>query len=129
MHAPDRAPDDCAATALAAGTPFWRVTAEAGIDSIVSTAWVYDGDRFWVLSQDDWEGEQAKVLGWQCVGPRLDDDDPRAPICDAMEPEGTRYLVCGKVCDGCMGTMPLPFDHDAVVCTTKANGAVVCRPA
>ena len=120
--------DDCAATALSSAEPFWAVQETQGIDSVVSRAWVYDGDQFWILTQDDYKGENTKVEATLCVQPQIDASIPEAVACESWLPKGNTYLVCGRVCASCTGELPLPFEHEAVQCNVKASGAVVCRP-
>lgn len=120
------APDRCAAEAFGSAQPFWVVTETVGIDSVLSRAWVHDGDQLWNLLQDDLSGENARVEGVECIGPHADGEEPLGLSCEAVAPEGNSYLVCGQVCDGCSGPMPLLFEHEAAECGVADDDSLVC---
>lgn len=105
----------CALTAWSAGTPFVLRYASTGIDSVVEQAWVSDGRRVWVLSQDseDSDTRPPDIDGNECVDPVIESDRERGWDvlgCGSWEPEGNHYQVCGELCTDCGDPDPLPFD-------------------
>ncbi len=102
----------CALSAWSAGTPFILRYASTGIDSVISRAWVSDGSRVWILSQDSFDSN-PDIDGNECVDPVME-SDPDAGYdvlgCGSTEPEGNHYQVCGELCTDCGDPDPLPFD-------------------
>lgn len=109
---PNEADWACALTAWSDGTPFVLRYAQTGIDSVVERAWVYDGSRVWILSQDSYDSP-PDIDGNECVDPVIE-ADPDAGYdvlgCGSWAPEGNHYQVCGELCTDCGDPDPLPFD-------------------
>ena len=108
----DEADWACAVTAWGAGAPFILRYASTGIDSVVEHAWVFDGTRVWVLSQDP-DTRPADIDGNECVDPVVERDGQTGYDvlgCGSWEPEGNHYQVCGELCTDCGDPDPLPFD-------------------
>lgn len=102
----------CALTAWSAGTPFVLRYAQTGIDSVVERAWVSDGSRVWILSQDSYNSP-PDIDGNECVDPVAEtDSDAGYDVlgCGSWAPEGNHYQVCGKLCSDCGDPDPLPFE-------------------
>lgn len=102
----------CALTAWSAGTPFVLRYASTGIDSVIGHAWVFDGSRVWVLSQDSYT-RPPDIDGNECVDPVVESDwETGYDVlgCGSWEPEGNHYQVCGELCTDCGDPDPLPFN-------------------
>jgi hypothetical protein len=100
----------CAVDAFDAGQPFFVVFDGHGIDSVLISAMVSDGDRVWTLLQDQVQGPRARIDGWDCVDPVDGTSDAGFPIvsCTSTAPSGNHMAVCGS-CGGC-NPQALPFD-------------------
>jgi hypothetical protein len=107
--------DACIVEHLQSGEPFFAIVANTGTDSVVTAATVQVDGHLWLLSQDSFDGEDARIDGRECIGPTPTD----APIdggppftCERYEPERNHYEVCGDFCPGgvCDDDVPrMPF--------------------
>lgn len=101
----------CAVAAFEAGTPTWFTWEDSGIDSTQVEALVYDGERVWWLSQDQYQRGPWRIDGFECVGPTVGVEPYGSGLteilCASREPEGNHYEVCGE-CTGC-SPPGLPF--------------------
>lgn len=95
----------CALDAWNAGTPFQVRWSSGGIDSTTQYALVYDGDRAWFLSQDQYQSGPWEIEARECVDPyagtwpddTYDETDVAgypALLCGSYAPENNSYLVC-----------------------------------
>jgi len=93
----------CFATAVSEGEPARATSASQGIDSVVSTAHVYTGDRLWWLSHDSFGG--GEIDARECVNPEVVDGEI---VCGRVAPLGNHFAVCGN--QGRGSPEPLPFE-------------------
>lgn len=103
----------CALEAWEGGAPFVLLWSSTGIDSVIESAWVFDGSRTWLLSQDQYGSEPWDIDGYECVSPSVESDEDLGYdvlACGSIEPEGNHYQVCGDLCTDCGEPDPLPFE-------------------
>lgn len=81
----------CLAVAVESGTPALARSSTQGMDSWLTTAHAWTGDRLWWLNHDSMS--PGRVDGYECVEPRVEDG---AIACDHVAPEGDHYAVCGS---------------------------------
>ena len=95
-------PLPCIEQAVLDGRAAWGTTRTTGIDSVITTAYSWTGERLWLLSEDSMSSE---IDGRECVGPSFPDGQLD---CERYEPSGNHYLVCGGYAGGSLE--PLPFN-------------------
>lgn len=103
----------CAIDAWEGGAPFVLLSSTSGIDSVIEGAWVFDGSRAWLLSQDQYGPGPWDIDGYECVSPSVESDEELGYdvlVCGSIEPEGNHYQVCGDLCTDCGEPDPLPFE-------------------
>lgn len=95
----------CLVLALEEGRPAMATSSTSGIDSVLTTAHVWTGERFWWLTHDSYSYSPGNVDGRECVGPHV---VYGAVECESVAPEGNHYAVCGH--RGFSSPPPLPFE-------------------
>lgn len=94
----------CLAAAVSDGEPAIAMGSSQGIDSVVSSAQVWTGDRLWWLTHDDY-GSSNDIDARECVNPEVVEG---AIVCGRIAPEGNHFAVCGN--QGRGSPEPLPFE-------------------
>lgn len=93
---------DCFAVAFSSGEPAVVRTSSTGIDSMLTGAHVWTGDRYWMLSHDSYSPN--RVDGRECLEPSVNNGEI---VCSDTAPAGNHYAVCGTSRGS---PAPLPFD-------------------